>query len=230
MKQFLVLLILATVAALSANAATIDFGGLTWTTYGDGTFTDNGDGTITITQNSNTEVGIFINSGSTYASVSYEDNPNANIDMFQQNLSNGLNPRTQNGSLFGASLLGYERYSNAPAIETFVFFDLTPRVAGTPHTVETLLHGDGSVDHWYDNTYAAGTFLRDNVGAFGAWEQTLLRVRSNGQTRLNSVTFTQYLFGDERPGEVPEPGTYVLMGAGLGGLLFLHRRRRNNKL
>lgn len=231
-RMILALAVIATIAAASANAAIVNYGGLLWNTYGGATVVDNGDGTITITQNSNAEGGLETSGAlPAYAKLSYKDNPNANIDMFQQNISNALNPRTQNGSAFGCcSLIGYERYENGPAIEQVVYADLTPRIAGTDHTVETQLHGDGSLDHWFDGNMVAGTFLRDNVGGFGGWEQFLIRVRSNGQTSGNQVTITGFLTGDNRPGEVPEPGTYLLMSVGLGALALLRRRHANHKL
>lgn len=222
------ILILLILAAFMLPGATISWKGYTWNIQGPGSAVVNVNGSLTLSQNSGSsaEVDLVLNQGFNFSLFSYLDNPTTNIDMFQQNTVHALNPRTQNGSAFVCcSLIGYERYSNSPAIETVVFADLTPRVAGTPHTVSTFLNPDGSINHTYDTTAATGTFLKNNVGSFGGWDQTLLRLRSRTVDFTgNSVTFTDFQAGANNPA-VPEPSTYALLSTGLVALIALRKKK-----
>ena len=219
--------LMALMVALALPAATINWKGYVWTISGPGSAVVNGDGSLTLSQNSNSniEVDLMMDQGFNFSLFSYKDNPQANIDMFQQNTVHASNPRTQNGSAFACcSLIGYERYSNAPAIESVIFASLVPRVAGTPHTVSTFLKPDASIDHTYDAVAITGTFLNANVGSFGGWNQTLLRLRSvNANSTGNSAIFTDFQAGDNPP--IPEPSTYALIGAGLTALAYMKRKK-----
>lgn len=91
--------------------------------------------------------------------------------------------------------------------------------------------GTGAYEGFYDLADIEGVDRRFNVGSDG-----ILRLQffegfddfdgADGQWNFGTITFGFDTVDVEEPGEVPEPATTLLMGAGLAMLGYAGRRRR----
>lgn len=154
-------------------------------------------------------------------------------------------------ALIDADAGGSGNFANEPSPNTIAYFlsgsGVVMNVAAGFTTGFSFYYTSstaGSVTIW-DGLNATGNLLGtinvaanafdgcpgDPSGPFNCWSAigagfsgTAMSVDFGGTA--NQTGYDNITLGDVRPGDVPEPGTYALMGTGLAALMYVVRRRR----
>jgi hypothetical protein len=198
MRKLILLTVVVFVAALTVNA--------TATTY---TYTTNISGANESSPN--------LSPGTGSATVIY-DNSVHTLDLQMAFID--LMGNTTASHIHGPTTI--PGIGNAGVITT------TPYFVGFPIGVTS-----GAYNNIFDLTSSSSynpSFITANGGTVGSAEAVLAASLANGTAYLNIHT-TQYPGGEirgfllpEQPSSVPEPSTFILLGAGIGSLALLRRK------
>lgn len=221
-------------SAQTKAAVTLDWKGQTWTVTGAGTAVVDSNENAVLTSSALTAGDLFLHinrvspdingSGTPWVQFSYIENGTNWTDILIDDEVTAGNPRVQAGTLYGAAGLGQARFTDAGTQETTTPFGTALASAGTAHTLFIGKLGDGTIAYQFDGIDYSTSWLKDQFGSNFNFNDIYLRLRkgTNGQT----VTFTDFQFGDDAPAFLaPEPSTLALAASGLLVLGYRHRRR-----
>jgi len=224
---YMVCAVLVFAAGTQVQADTVAWKGVTWT-LDNVTATVNGDDSLTLTLvNTADAAGLHVNrlpwGGGTFETVmdpwiqwSFESHKG---DILIEKEEPSPGPTVSAGSKWDHywAVTRYTDGANQRQEEYLVWAAESDPIS---HTVYLGKRTDGTVDAKYDSDpWATTDFLKTNVGGAWGFQDVYLRMRDG--TAEDTITFTDFQYGD---GHVPEPATLSLLA--LGGAFALIRRRR----
>ena len=199
--------------------ADVLFDGFDFVTPNNGSMaTINRDGTLTLSPSSGgAEPELFLPFSPPYASLTYVDNANTNIDLmlyccifgrFGPSIS-GIMSGSES-SFSGIGEIVFSPFAGAPTTVVPVY-SVPGRVNGAVHTVSIYEAPDGTVYEGFDGATYRSSFLADNREPINI-DGLLIMISSQNNGSGNSVTLLNF----QAAATIPEPASVTLI---LGGVL-----------